>query len=53
VHLSSIPRIAGEVASDGKLRVGPGAERLQAPLADLDLAQASRRDTIRVRRDLG
>ena len=40
--------MAGEVAPDGKLRIDPGAQRQEAPLAELELAQALRRDTIRV-----
>jgi len=40
--------VSGEVASGGKLRIAEGAAQVQAPLAELELAQASRQDTIRV-----
>jgi len=43
---------SGEAASGGKLRIGEGAAQVQAPLAELELAQASRQDTIRVRTTL-
>ena len=41
--------LSGDTAPGGKLRVAEGAAQVQAPLAELELAQASRQDTIRVR----
>ena len=41
-------RAAGQLASNGQLRVGKDAAQVQAPLEELELARALRRDAIRV-----